>query len=277
MKFTIHANSVPWQREYLPRFTAGLAAHGHRVIHTTDDEADPDAVNIIFANNSWKLTHVQCENKNIPLLTVGRCFFGSRFDMVSIGWDGFNACGDFCLPDIAPADRWEKHGVELQSWQDREGYVLVCGEYRATPHWDIRLKEDLAGESVRFRPHPFKAGESIHGWLRPPGAVQDGIAESLAGARVCVTMDSIAGCDSVIAGVPTICYGPQAMAAPVSFQNWRQYMIAKKHIVESLDQEGMPDREPWARRLAYCQWDHDEITRGEFWEHLKVRMEKEND
>jgi hypothetical protein len=264
MKFTIHANNVEWQREYLPRFTEGLVAHGHRVHHTQNDEADTDAINIIFANNSWRLTHQQCINKNIPLITVGRCFFGSRFDMVAIGWDGFNGAADFCLDKEMPADRWEKHGFDLATpaTYDPDGPVLVCGEYRPMGQWYTTLREVLMGEDVIFRSHPF-VKQSIKGWKDAPFAGQDDIASLFPTVRAVITYDSIAGCDAVLAGVPTVAWADTSMAHDVAF-----------HSYAALAQwEGFGDKPPfdverWAHGLAYCQWSHDEISAGEFWDHL---------
>lgn len=266
VKFTIHANNVEWQREYLPRFTAGLTEHGHRVHHTQNDEADPDGINILFANNSWRLTHQQCINKKIPMITVGRCFFGSRFDMVAIGWDGFNGAADFCLEDDMPDDRWAKHGVALpeETIHNQEGYVLVCGEYRLMDQWYAQLAEELAGEDVRFRSHPFKKGAK-HSFREAPFAGQDDIASLFPDVSVVVTYDSIAGCDAVLAGVPTIACADTSAARDVAFHSWRAY---KDRAAPTLDID------VWANRLAYCQWSHDEISNGEFWEHLKHGAEK---
>jgi hypothetical protein len=268
MKFYIHANAVPWQQEYLPRFVAGLAAHGHQVIHTTEDKAMEDGVNIIFANNSWKLTHQQCINKKIPILTVGRCFFGSRFDMVAIGWDGFNGSADFCLEDDMPEDRWLKHGWELttdvinQVNSNEDGYVLVCGEFRDMGGWYVKTALDLHGEKVRFRPHPFKKDIRVSGWQNARDVGQDSIHELFPECRAVVTYDSIAGCDAALAGVPTICYGENAMARPVAFHDWRDFLDMSREF----------ELERWARRLAFCQWSHDEIAGGEWWPHLEAGL-----
>jgi hypothetical protein len=235
MKITIHANNVQWQREYLPRFTDGFASHGCRVHHTMMDEADPDAVNVVFANNSWKTTVVQCQKRGYPLITVGRALFGSRFDMVAIGWDDFNGAADFCLEDEMPADRWEKHGwhipfsVRQRARFMKEGFLLVCG------------------------------------WKPAPPAGQDEIIKVLREAFVCISYDSIAGCDAVLNGIPSITYGDNAMAYDVSWHSWTEFergVTTPKMEVE-----------PWAHRLAYCQWSHAEIAAGDFWEHLKSRLD----
>lgn len=263
MRIVIHSNLVPWQTEYLPRFVRGFQRHGLKVTQVPNDTAVPDAVNIVFANNSWKNTVRTCQSKGIPLITVNRCFFGSRFDMVAIGWDGFNGNADFCLRNFMPSDRWEKHGFPLPDWKpiDSEGYILVCGEFRDMVHWYRKLDEVLPREEVRFRPHPF-VNECPKAWELAPGKRQDDIETALAGARVCITFDSIAGCDAALAGVPSITYGEASMAARVSFTSWETYKRATT----------LPNRDPWVSRLAYCQWSHDEISNGEFWEHLSTRV-----
>lgn len=279
-KVIIHANSVDWQQAYLPRFTAGFVKHGIRVIHKQEDT--PDFIlhksgrkeyipnfHVIFANNSWKLTHLVCNKHDFPLLTVGRCFFGSRHDMVAIGWNGFNGAADFNLDKQMPADRWQKHGHCLPGvrYGNPDGYVLVCGEFRECDKWYNTMREILAGEDVRFRAHPFKSGQSIPGWQDAPRAGQDDIESLFADCKAVITYDSIAGCDAVLAGVPHIAWGENSMARDVSFHSWRAFKEWEKTC------DGYPfDVELWAERLAYCQWSHDEISNGEFWDHLKSGM-----
>lgn len=261
----IHCNQVPWQREYAPRFKQGFERHGIRTFFTSQpDYVDAD-INMVFANNSYKPTVQFCQSNDKPLLTVNRCFFGSRHDMVAIGWDGFNGGADFCLQDDMPGDRWYQHGFQMLPWRFKDGYVLVCGEFRDTPKWNQRLLKDLAGLEVRYRPHPFKAKFNPHPtiWKPAPGEVQDDIETALAGASACVTLDSIAGCDAVLAGVPSIAYSPASMVWEVSCHSWGDYK----------SRGPLFDRMQWARNLAYCQWSHEEIKDGDFWTHLSVGAE----
>ena len=271
----IHANNVEWQQAYLPRFTAGFVEHGIRVIHKQEDTPEftlsksgrklyIENTHMIFANNSWKLTHLVCNKHDFPLLTVGRCFFGSRHDMVAIGWNGFNAAADFCLNDSMHGDRWDKHGFHIpRVGGNPDGYVLVCGEFRDCTKWYNTMREILAGEDVRFRAHPFKNSETVAGWKNAPRAGQDDIAKLFPDCKVVITYDSIAGCDAVLAGVPSIAWGENSMARDVSHHSWRTFK----------ERQGInSDVQAWANRLAYCQWSHDEISNGEFWNHLKSRM-----
>jgi len=258
MHVVIHANNVPWQVEYLDRFIKGFEKHGMTVGTVPNDVAIPDAINVVFANNSWKKTVATCSLTGIPLLTVNRCFFGSRHDMVAIGWKGFNGDADFSLQPFMPDDRWLKHGFQMPEWQEeKDGYVLICGEFRDMSNWYRSLDKELQGMNVRFRPHPF-TNKIPAAWERAPGKLQDDIETALEGARVCITYDSIAGCDAVLAGVPSVAYGRKSMARPVSCSSWKEYLAGK----------ALPKRLPWASRLAYCQWDHEEIENGDFWTHL---------
>jgi hypothetical protein len=256
----IHCNQVEWQREYVEYFRQGFANHGIKISTTDRDASIRGAVNVVFANNSWKNTVAQCKKNHIQLITVNRCFFGSRFDMVAIGWDGFNGDADFCLNNTDDS-RWKKHGFELPDWRYQDGYILVCGEFRNMESWYKQLQEVLPKDEVRFRPHPFV--DELYGWRKAPGKKQDDIETALAGASICITYDSIAGCDAVLAGVPSITYGPKSMASSASLKSYEEWIDLLANY------ELLPDRQEWCNRLAYCQWSHQEIIDGDFWEHLK--------
>jgi hypothetical protein len=145
-----------------------------------------------------------------------------------IGWDDFNGAADFCLEDEMPADRWEKHGwhipfsVRQRARFMKEGFLLVCGEFRPMDAWYSALQTELPTERVRFRSHPF-VNQSIPGWKPAPPAGQDEIIKVLREAFVCISYDSIAGCDAVLNGIPSITYGDNAMARPVSWRSWTDF------------------------------------------------------
>ena len=258
----IHCNQIDWQQQYLQFFQKGFTKHGVNVQALAQDRPVPNAINVVFANNSWKNTVAQCNQNNIPLITVNRCFFGSRHDMVAIGWDGFNGDANFCLDNVDDT-RWKKHGFELPEWRYQDGHILVCGEFRDMRSWYKQLQEVLPNDEVRFRPHPFMT--ELYGWKQAPGKRQDDIETALADASICITYDSIAGCDAVLAGVPSITYGSKSMALDASITTYEEWidLIANYEV--------LPDRQEWCNRIAYCQWSHQEIIDGDFWEHLKGR------
>jgi hypothetical protein len=78
------------------------------------------------------------------------------------------------------------------------------------------------------------------------------LAEDLARAAVCVTWNSNAGVEAVLAGVPTVSMCKGSMAYDVT-----------GHVIG--DMLRLP-REDWAARLAWCQWLPEEIATGvPFW------------
>lgn len=129
--------------------------------------------------------------------------------------------------------------------------------------WYSALQTELPTQRVRFRSHPF-VKHSVPGWQDAPPAGQDEIASILREAFVCISYDSIAGCDAVLNGIPSICYGDNAMARDVSWCSWTDFERGNSVPVMEVEE--------WAHRLAWCQWSHDEIAAGDFWEHLRGRL-----
>jgi len=267
MRAVIHSTGSGWQRRYQDYFVSGFGYHGIPVIFTNHDAVDTNGdLHVLFANNSWKKTLGICQSKKIPVLTVNRCFFGDRHDNVAIGWDGFNGRADF-MNENSPGDRWDKHRVPLRSWRMMpeidDGYILVLGEFRDMTSWYERVARllDQTNRSVKFRPHPFRAGDRIPcGWGKAPGFAQDDIETALKGAVLCVTYDTIGGVDAIIQGVPTVAYGPESMAHPIAWNSVNDELT------------DLRDRTQWLHDLAYAQWDFSEIADGQFWTHLGSRM-----
>lgn len=261
MRAVVHSTGSGWQQRYQEFFCEGLNAHGISVGLTRTTDVKPADFHVIFANNSWNKTIHECKVKGIPVMTVNRCFFGNRHDNVAIGWDGFNGRADF-MNKGSSGDRWEKHGVRVDPWRtNQEGYVLVLGEFRDMTDWYTKVFNELKGcpLETRFRPHPFKSGQTVCGWRLAPGKPQDDIKTALKQAAICVSYDTIGGVDAAIAGVPTVSYGDFSMARPVS-------------MPKITDAFYPIDRLPWLQDLAYAQWHYTEIIDGSFWRHLGARV-----
>ena len=135
------------------------------------------------------------------------------------------------------------YGLDLDAWAQRTCAALLA-----------------QGRTVRYRPHPLvrRCGD-----VRcPAGATGStgSLDEDLAGAALAVTFNSTAGVEAVLAGVPTVALDVGAMAWPVT-----------THDLASVQ---TPEREPWAHRLAWCQWTIEEIASGLAWEHLAAAGER---
>ena len=208
---------------------AGLIAAGHEAIRydhpqwPASDEADA-----LFAWCGVKGDDL--ENVKLwrtfgkPGFVMERGFF-DRFQYTQIDREGFNhrASWRHCFehqPPAGAADRLLKVAGECRRVQARrDGYVLVLGQ---VAH-DSQLKDswlqhvnELAslvidatpdGVPVAVRPHP----RVPDGWTQNNGRAmlaEGTLAEALAGARFVVTINSNAGNDALIAGVPVLAYGP---------------------------------------------------------------------
>lgn len=196
-----------------------------------------------------------------------------RDEYYMIGLNGLNNRADFHSKG-SPPDRWNKLGVELQPW--RASYpgrsILVCGQvpwdasiywinYR---HWMVQTCENLVARKegkVRFRPHPLAPD---HMPLGCNGLVElcdtsRPLAEDIAGAKIVVTLNSNAAVDAVIQGVPAIACDAGSMAWPV----------AGRGIDSAVGDEAFkPVRENWAYDLAHCQWNLEEMAKGDPARHL---------
>lgn len=91
----------------------------------------------------------------------------------------------------------------------RGGYVLVLLQVPADAQLrdsEIRTPDELvraagAAGDIRIRPHPQ------HPW-DGPSAIGGTLAEAVAGAAFCVTINSTAGVEALAMGCPVLCLGP---------------------------------------------------------------------
>lgn len=187
-----------------------------------------------------------------------RGYLGDRFQWTSVSFGGgLNGRGRFHGP-FEDGSRFEAHFAPLmRDWTHRDGPAVIMGQVPA----DMSLKgldpfalwigaaRDLAeqGVDVRFRGHPKANGFGLPGVERIGGD----LAEVLGRAGLVVTINSNAGVDAVMAGVPTITMDERAMAWPVTGHR--------------VDEVIRPDRLAWARAMAWKQWRLDEMASGDCW------------
>lgn len=184
---------------------------------------------------------------------------------ISLGWDGLG--GRAHIPECQDdGERWERHhGHLMQPWRcGAAGNALIMGQVSgdaSVSHIDFRdWRKQIAlvlsadGYRVFYRPHPISLarGDRSHppyAPLTPHGA---SLQDDLASACLVATYNSGAAVDAVLAGVSTIAQDRGSMAWDVTSHRLDEHLI-------------MPDRDPWAHRLAWCQWTVEELERGDFW------------
>lgn len=203
--------------------------------------------------------------RGFNVLVMERGYVADRFVWTSLGWNGLN--GRATWPDNSNPSRWERYFSHLlEPWCDLvspQRYALLLGQVPsdaacrgvAMESWLATTAEKLKmqGRRVLFRPHP-KAP-----FMRIPGVAASTCAsliEDFSISGLAVTWNSNSGVDAVLAGVPTVACDPGSMA----------WDVAAHSIDEKLP---MPDRRPWAHRLAWRQWLREEIAAGLAWPHVK--------
>lgn len=179
-------------------------------------------------------------------------------------------------PDDCPSDRFEALGMPLapeRKRQKKTGDILILGQVpddgqhlldeAALSAWYVAAVEKIRQHTDRkivFRPHPKIAHRNLC-----PNAdeMQTGVPleEALAAAHACVTYNSTAGTEALLAAVPVVC-SPAAMYAP-----WAETDFA------AIEKPAVGDREQYFARLAYAQWTHEELRSGDAFRFLLRYLE----
>lgn len=247
-------------------FAAGVRAHGGKA-RIVEKYNPIDCELAVFWGHHAAKDRIK-ENqrsRGLHYLVMERGYFVDRFEYTSLGYDGLNGEADF-LNVNSPPDRWEPHCHLMKPWVPSGEAVLLIGQVKGDnscnhvdlDSWYKEIVEDVKGRGlpIKFRPHPQTRAPTS-----PPTAhMQIGELEAcLDMAALVITLSSTVGVDSLLAGRPTVAMDPISMA----------YGVAARTIQEGLDMTEAPDREQWARDLAYAQWTKEEIASGEAWEHLR--------
>jgi len=191
----------------------------------------------------------------------------NRDKYYSIGFDNINGHADFRNKNITSPDRADLLNVELKPWKKHTGkYILLIGQVP----WDASVQDtdhqqwldDTVADlqtmfnfPILFREHPL-AKDAI----KPPEGVNlstHSLEHDLVDAFAVVTFNSTTAVESIIAGVPTLVADKGSVA-------WE---IGNLEIA-LLDDPFCADRTSWLNKLAYAQWNVEEMRSGAPWIHL---------
>ncbi len=252
MKAVVHANGAEHQQRHAEAMLLGLRHHGVDAVPGAFDEPEPCDFAVV-----WGLRQRRVFAAGRPVLVMERGHVADRMQMASCGWNGLGRRGLYPTA-VDGGARWRRlYGHLMQPWRYDTGYALVIGQVEgdaALRGLDVNAWADETmrhlidmGWPVVFRPHPLMS------------KVRTTLDEDLRGAGICVTYNSTAGVEAVLAGVPTVTLDPGAMAWPVTSHQ--------------LGLKLWTDREAWAHDLAFTQWGLDEIERGYAWAFLGPLLE----
>ena len=196
-------------------------------------------------------------------------FQRDRLSWISTGWNGVAGEAD-PLPIEVDGSRWAKLadtiGIELAEPFELpadQGHILLCRQHpgdraAAGADFDALLAECNAvamgtNYAVSDRLHPIIARRNA---IRQPP-----LGGALEGCVLCVTFSSTSAVEAVVRGVPTVALSPKSAAYEVAAHSLEEPWTECANLLS--------EREPWAHRLAWQQWTHDELRDGTAWEFLK--------
>lgn len=249
--------------EHLKMFAEGLRRHGITPEFRRESMYRKSDLAVMWAHKKATVIRNQRES-GLNYLVMERGYFGDRFAMTSLGFNGLNGYANF-HNERSSSSRWEKHRVAVKEWKTGGDIIVLMGQVPT----DASLKTcsnysqwvGIAGLiaqqryqlPVYFRPHPHPAASAF----RPRLPILQGTLEAaLDRAAAVLTWNSNSGVDAVLNGVPLIAVDRGSMA----------YSMAVNQIGDPLIR---PDRTQWLHNLAYTQWTNSEISQGESWEHLR--------
>jgi len=226
----IHCNmSLDNQTESAAWLREGFQAHGIDA-EITGDRLKGGDVHIV--QGPWYAYNDWLGKERV--LFLNRCFFGHpRWD-VSIGWLKADGTRDF-----RNADKTQGKGTlpELHKKKSKQRAVVVFGDYGRDPKQEMSYARRTY-DSVFYRAHPASNG-------RTPYLTLGGELDSVWQIADCaVGYKTTALIDAEIHGLHVHSTDPG-------------------HVVHH---DG--DRQQWLNRLSWANWNHEEIKRGTFWEHL---------
>ena len=230
----IHSNpGLANQRESSCWLSEGLARHGVTNVITADKHAEAD-VHII--QGPWYAYREWIGKPNV--LFLNRCFWGDARLDISIGWLNPDGTRDF-----RNQDKTEPNGElpEMKPLKQRKRCAVVFGDY-GEDCTELLKKTRSRFDSVFFRPHP--AQKKTDSPVMTLGGDLTGVWEL---ADVAIGGSSTVLCEAVFEGLAVETTDP-------------------RNVVSDCGE----DRQAWATRLSWANWNRNELRNGEFWEHLNV-------
>ena len=195
-------------------------------------------------------------------------------------WNSF-FMDDGLFPYDASYNRWEelskKHHIKIYDWKRRGDAILFNLQiptdsalnrltYNNIDYKDYILEKIKQTQAITDRPiivrsHPLDktARQHIESHIEGVEFSQDKtLYQDLDRAWCMVTYNSTSCVESTLYGTPTIVLDSSAVSTEVS-----------QTRLEQIEESWQPDREEWCKKIAFHQWQGNELTDGYVWKLLK--------
>ncbi len=229
-------------------FSAGLQAHGYRIIQDKNAMPDKDDVLLIWNRNpSHERIAKRYEAAGATIFVTENGYLGKTKALAKTHHAG---AGEWY---VGEEDRWSKLGLDVAPWREDGRHILVLpqrsiGEQGiAMPrNWETTIHDRLkcmTDRPIRIRKHPGKNATTP-------------LEDELRGAWAAVTWASGAGIKAICAGVPVFHDLKDWIGAPAATCTFE------------IENPYLGDRQAMLHRLAWAQWGWSEIESGEAFEKL---------
>ena len=258
---------VPHQVKAMAPIAQALRRAGFRV-RETYDRCPPEA--IVFAWGWGWAKEIRQVHRSTVICCLDHGLFVPRKQYVVTGWQGLNGFGEHPVVDDggerlrrkgwdSVVKPWRKPGINsllLGQVYNDAAIIEAIEDYSAWLQLQARALEQ-EGFPVVFRPHPVQARGDVTRYPRVGAlSANPNLYTDIEQARCAVAMNSNSLLDGFLHGLGDIrLYNRGSMLYPISSPTGR------------LEGQRSPDvhkRDQLVNRLAYCQWEPEEIESGEW-------------
>jgi hypothetical protein len=275
---------VPHQVKAMTPIASQLRKAGYRV-RETFDRCPPEAI-VFCWGNGWA-KEIRAVHRNVQVCVMDHGLFNPRKQAVLTGWQGLNGWGEHPVVDDGGerlrAKGWDKIIQPPRLvYKPKDGYVLILGQVYGDAaivdaiedygDWLFRLAQHYAaqGWEVRFRPHPVQARNGLDRYPNVGARTshERSIYEDFDGAAIVVAMNSNGLLDALMYGVQDVrLFNKGSMLYPISNVLDGGFEGNERRVY-------FADRTRLAERMAWCQWDPEEIDNGEWIKYHAPIMER---
>ncbi len=185
----------------------------------------------------------------------------------AVGLNGLNGRANFNNLFV-PSDRFQNLDVEMKEWRDKGDHIIVAGQVPSDAsvqnvdiiNWCvtvINILKEITDREIIFRPHPLAPMNKFFSILGAKTSIRR-LEDDFENSHAVVCYNSNIGVDAVLNGVPVFAFDIGSMV----------WDIANKSLAD-IENPVMYERDEWANRIAYAQWNLDEISNGLAWLHIK--------
>lgn len=231
-------------------FCEGLKSHGYSIQNYADEPLPGDVLVTWNRHGRLEAMTSKWQSAGADVLVAENGFYGQdsqgRQRYALAKW-GHNGSGWWYVGDQV---RLDSLGISLEPWREVGDHVLVCPQRGIGPSdmampksWPGSIQERLKSitkRPVKLRPHPGNKAAAIP------------LNQDLNNAWACVVWASNCATAALISGIPVFFEAPHIVTEDACNKD-----------ITKIENPELPDRIPAMHKMAWAQWEVEEIKSGE--------------